>query len=335
MSDAPRGGRQRAWLELLRAPLLFSPAADVLAGWCVASGHAWAVQSGFGEARPHPVATIQLAGLPALLLAALTATCLLAAGMAQNALVDRRDDALRKPGRPIPSGRIAPTAVTGAWLGLSAAGLLLADAGGLLPLALAIVAGTAAYHYALKPLRVPGCLMLGALRGLSMALGARAFEQGPFLSPGSDDAALMVRQATGVVLVFAVPYALYMAAASLHASTDDAPQPSSWSHAGLSGCLLASAWITAATLRSSPGSPATAEAATAALIGLFALLRLGLAWRRLPPGPLTGVALSGLFVLHALVCVGRGPPGFAWIAAASVALLFAASRALKHSFPPT
>ena len=332
---AARGGRLRAWAELLRAPLLLSPAADVLAGWSVAAGHAWTVQQALADTGPETLVQIQRAGVPALLLAATTATCLLAAGMAQNAFVDRRDDAARKPDRPIPSGRIAPRAAFVAWVGLSVAGLLAGVAADLWKAALAIIIGTAAYHLVLKPLRGPACLMLGALRGLSLFLGAWAFDEGPFLALAPDGPVLVYRHATVAARPFVLLYAAYMAGASLHASTDDSRETSAWSRVGIATCLVT--MITAAVFALAGWSSAHGnfEAGGVVLIAAFGVFRLARAWRVLPPGPLTGVALSGLFVLHALVCVGRGPPVFGWIAAGLVALLFLASRALRGGFPPT
>src|SRR5690606_22085330 len=78
----------RAWAELLRLPALFSVPGDALAG-----AAAIGVRPGRGT-----------------LLAIGSSLCLYEAGMALNDWADRAEDAVDRPHRPIPSGRIHPTA---------------------------------------------------------------------------------------------------------------------------------------------------------------------------------------------------------------------------------
>lgn len=56
--------------------------------------------------------------------------CLYEAGMALNDWADRDEDAVDRPHRPIPSGRISPAAALGAAGVLTAAGLALAARAG-------------------------------------------------------------------------------------------------------------------------------------------------------------------------------------------------------------
>jgi len=95
----------RAYLELLRPPNVVTAIADVLAGYAVA-----------GRAQPR--------ALPWLITASV---CLYAGGVVLNDFFDRAVDAVERPERPIPGGRVsaARAATLGAVLlmaGVAAAG---------------------------------------------------------------------------------------------------------------------------------------------------------------------------------------------------------------------
>lgn len=81
-----RGDTVRAWTELFRVSALFSVPGDALAG-AAAVGRS----PGRGTA-----------------LAIGASLCLYEAGMALNDWADREEDAVDRPHRPIPSGRISP-----------------------------------------------------------------------------------------------------------------------------------------------------------------------------------------------------------------------------------
>ncbi|CAD5924268.1 protein of unknown function [Streptomyces sp. KY70] len=102
-----RGDTVRAWTELFRVSALFSVPGDALAG-AAAVGRS----PGRGTA-----------------LAIGASLCLYEAGMALNDWADREEDAVDRPHRPIPSGRISPPAALGAAGVLTAAGLALAARG--------------------------------------------------------------------------------------------------------------------------------------------------------------------------------------------------------------
>jgi 4-hydroxybenzoate polyprenyltransferase len=311
MPAAPPGG-VRAVLETLRAPLLLSPVADVLAGWCVAAG-ALPV-----EPRPD-------AGLGVLARAALSGCCLLAAGMAQNALVDLEADRAHRPSRPLPRGAVRPRTIAVVWLLATAAGLGAAASigGGVLAVAGAIVIVTLAYHAGMKRVRLPGCMLLGSARGLDLALGAvayGAFAGGAGALPTSASAAALL-------------YALYMTGASLHASTDDETGSAAWSRGGLAvafaalGLLL----LAAGTWRGFSTAPALAGALTLA----WAATRLARAATRLPAPALTGVALSNLHLVDAGLCLLAAPMALAVPGGLLVLALFWISRRLLAVFPPS
>nr|WP_236258960.1 UbiA family prenyltransferase [Streptomyces hygroscopicus] len=108
-------------------------------------------------------------------LAVCASLCLYEAGMALNDWADRDIDAVERPGRPLPSGRIAPAAALAAATGLTAAGLACAAAAGRPALATATaLAGTVwAYDLGLKN-TLAGPPTMAVTRALDLLLGAAA-----------------------------------------------------------------------------------------------------------------------------------------------------------------
>ncbi|MGW4037911.1 SCO3242 family prenyltransferase [Streptomyces sp. NPDC004778] len=149
---APRQ-RLRAWAELLRVSALFSVPGDALAG-AAAVGR----RPGRGTA-----------------LAIGASLCLYEAGMALNDWADRDEDAVDRPHRPIPSGRISPAAALGAAGLMTAAGLALAARAGrpALTVATGLAATVWAYDLHLKHTKA-GPAAMAAARSLDLLLGATA-----------------------------------------------------------------------------------------------------------------------------------------------------------------
>ncbi|MGQ4729259.1 SCO3242 family prenyltransferase [Streptomyces sp. Ju416(a)] len=145
--------RLRAWAELLRVSALFSVPGDALAG-AAAVGR----RPGRGTA-----------------LAIGASLCLYEAGMALNDWADRDEDAIDRPHRPIPSGRISPAAALGAAGVLTAAGLALAARAGrpALTVATGLAATVWAYDLHLKHTKA-GPAAMAAARSLDLLLGATA-----------------------------------------------------------------------------------------------------------------------------------------------------------------
>ncbi|WP_374362878.1 UbiA family prenyltransferase [Streptomyces sp. NP-1717] len=143
----------RAWAELLRVSALFTVPGDALAG---------AASAGV---RPNRGTALAVGA----------SLCLYEAGMALNDWADRDEDAVERPHRPIPSGRITPNAALAAAGGLTAAGLLLASRAGRPALALstALAATVWAYDLRLKH-TAAGPAAMGAARTLDVLLGATA-----------------------------------------------------------------------------------------------------------------------------------------------------------------
>ncbi|WP_432006686.1 SCO3242 family prenyltransferase [Streptomyces parvus] len=149
--------RLRAWAELLRVSALFSVPGDALAG-AAAVGR----RPGRGTA-----------------LAIGASLCLYEAGMALNDWADRDEDAIDRPHRPIPSGRISPAAALGAAGVLTAAGLALAARAGrpALTVATGLAATVWAYDVHLKHTKA-GPAAMAAARSLDLMLGATASAAG-------------------------------------------------------------------------------------------------------------------------------------------------------------
>ncbi|GHH82029.1 hypothetical protein GCM10018793_40800 [Streptomyces sulfonofaciens] len=146
-------GTLRAWAELLRLPALFTVPGDALAG---------AAATGARAGRRT-------------LLAIGSSVCLYEAGMALNDWADRAEDAVDRPHRPLPSGRVRPAAALAASGALTAAGLALAAAAGrpALTVATGLAATVWAYDLGLKHTPA-GPAAMAAARALDLLLGAAA-----------------------------------------------------------------------------------------------------------------------------------------------------------------
>ncbi|MGW3284160.1 SCO3242 family prenyltransferase [Streptomyces sp. NPDC001002] len=148
-----RPSRRLAWAELLRLPALFTVPGDALAGAAATA------------TTPNSRT----------LLAIGSSLCLYTAGMALNDWADREEDAAERPHRPLPSGRIHPTAALSTVGVLTGAGLALAARAGRPALAVAVpLAATVwAYDLTLKH-TAAGPTAMAAARGLDLLLGAAA-----------------------------------------------------------------------------------------------------------------------------------------------------------------
>lgn len=152
-ADGPRPGRLASWAELLRVSALFTVPGDALAGAAAAG------------ARPDRRT----------LLAIGTSLCLYEAGMALNDWSDRDEDAVDRPHRPIPSGRISPAAALAAAGALTAAGLAIAARAGRAPLTVATALAAAVWAYDLRLKHTAaGPAAMASARALDLLLGAAA-----------------------------------------------------------------------------------------------------------------------------------------------------------------
>jgi len=149
--------RRRAWLELLRPANVATALADVLAGVSVAG---------------LPLAAAGASFVPLTWLLVATA-CLYAGGIVLNDVFDRAVDAVERPDRPIPSGRIPVTHASLAGGGLLLAGVVAAAAAGPIPalVAMAIAAAVLIYDAWGKHHPFIGPLNMGLCRALNLLLG--------------------------------------------------------------------------------------------------------------------------------------------------------------------
>lgn len=143
-----------AWFQLIRPANVATALADILAGYAVtglapASALAWLLAATAG---------------------------LYAGGIVLNDVCDRRLDALERPERPIPSGRISATAAGFLAVGLLAFGVGSAFMVGLVSasLALATVAAVVVYDAWSKHHAFLGPINMGLCRALNLMLGVSA-----------------------------------------------------------------------------------------------------------------------------------------------------------------
>lgn len=148
--------RLRTWLQLFRAPNLFTVPGDPIAGYLISN-------AGFTDAS--------------LLLVAGASLCFYGAGLLLNDLVDLAEDKADRPSRPLPAGHASLQSVRRVhWL-LNVVGILLLIGTGSTRAVLAGFATIAAvwsYNCLTKKVPVVGSLNMGLCRTLSMLTGALA-----------------------------------------------------------------------------------------------------------------------------------------------------------------
>ena len=144
------------YLQLVRVPNLFTAVTNVFTG-CAA----------VCATRPS-VATVAFL--------AFSSACLYAGGVALNDCCDLDVDRDERPGRPLPSGKIAYQRALLVAAGLLVAGVAWAAMVGAMAVvtASAIVLLVATYNFGLKSVRVVGPLNMGACRFGNVLLGACA-----------------------------------------------------------------------------------------------------------------------------------------------------------------
>lgn len=155
----PPGGLARPFFELIRLPAVFTAPSDVLAGMALAN-------CAVGAPGGHPFNLYSLAIL-------LASACVYCAGMAANDIFDARIDAVERPGRPIPSGRVPVQMAWALVIFMQMLGLLLAGVGGGLPTLAATgltIALTYLYNAGTKD-TILGPFVMGACRWANAGIG--------------------------------------------------------------------------------------------------------------------------------------------------------------------
>lgn len=290
---APTRPSLRDHLDLVRAPAVLSVVGDTLAG-AAAAGH-----------RLTP----RRALLP------LASACLYAGGMALNDYADRQLDAIERPERPIPSGRVTPERALGVATGLTLAGLGLAAAGGGRPaLAVAVPLAACVWTYdTVAKERAVGPVVMAACRGLDVLLGAAGGRVRAALPAA---AALTVHTAGVTVLsrgevhgttspvAAGVAAGTVVVAGAVVAGALRAPSPA----AGRSAVVARLASVAAAAAYAGTCLPRQAEAAiapsagnarTATRAGIHAMVPLQAAWAA------RGGSLASTAVLAGVEVAGR------------------------------
>ncbi|MCC9707514.1 UbiA family prenyltransferase [Streptomyces sp. MNU76] len=172
--------------QLVRAPAALSVPGDVLAG-AAAAGH------------PLGVRTVGVMG---------SSVCLYWAGMALNDYADATVDAVERPERPVPSGRVPRRTALAVAGTLTAGGLALAAAsGGRRSLLGALPLTAAVWAYDLKLKSTPaGPAAMASARALDVLAGALAAGRGPDRTTRTGTA--LLRGAVPAALVGAHTYTL-------------------------------------------------------------------------------------------------------------------------------
>ncbi len=149
--------RLAIWLQLFRAPNLFTVPGDPLAGFLLATSRSL-------PNHTHLVAVV------------VASLCFYSAGLLSNDLADIEVDRRERPERPLPSGRATPrtvliVSIVLLTLGIIACGLVgraacFTGAG--------LIASIASYNLISKNIPIIGPLNMGLCRGLSLWLGVTA-----------------------------------------------------------------------------------------------------------------------------------------------------------------
>ncbi|MEV4971106.1 SCO3242 family prenyltransferase [Streptomyces scopuliridis] len=317
----------RAWAELLRVSALFTVPGDALAG-AAALG-----------ARPNRHTALAVGA----------SLCLYEAGMALNDWADREEDAIDRPHRPIPSGRISPPAALAAAGVLTAAGLALAARAGRPALAVGTALAATVWSYDLRLKHTAaGPAAMGAARALDLMLGATATAGGSgggdrgaagHTSPRTEGRSRTVGTDTGAGtgagagpwagLRTALPSATLLGAHTVAVTTVSRQEAQGGSTAAPLAALVATGVLGAAAgglsrggvsdapRRATGGGPPTAPA----VAGALALVYAGTAGRPLlhaalnPSPPLTQRAVGGgiraMIPLQAALAARGGAVGVA------------------------
>lgn len=307
VAPATLGEQARAIAALVRLPNVFTAPPDVVAGAALATVAGGTVATAPGDAGTTAtaggtVAVPELAGL-----AAASAT-IYAAGTTLNDYFDADVDAVERPERPIPSGRVSRTGALGLGVVLLAVGVALAFAsagvaGGAVAAVLAAV--VVAYDGLAKGTPV-GYGLMGATRGLNVLLGTTV--------GGTSTVAAM-----GTPPILAVPavVTLYVAGVTWMAA-DEAQGGDRTAVATVGGLAVLAALVPpvlAATSSTGPVRPAAATLLSLAFLG-FVGRALVAAYRDPSPavvGPTVGRCVLGLVILAAAVAAVAG---VAWAVAA-------------------
>jgi 4-hydroxybenzoate polyprenyltransferase len=295
----------RTWLQLFRAPNLFTVPGDPLAGYLLAA---------YGAVEPT------------LFLPLAASLCFYAGGLLLNDLVDLREDLAERPQRPLPSGAASRVTVGMfmALLFLGALALCLLAGASSLGVGGVLLGAILTYNLRGKEQPVFGAFTMGLCRGLSILLGATAVPHGELSIP------LMMHGRLNHLVVAFLFVTFYIAAVTHLARYETkalAPGFARW----LPAVVMVLGWITFFPMVGGPN-----RAPTFALFLLAFVLSVQVGWElsRQPQAPLPaaiGKLIRLLLILQAAFCAATGP-GLGSLSAALLILCWPLSRAISQRF---
>ena len=286
----------RSLMDLVRLPAVLSVPGDSLLGHASASAPA------------NPARTVGLAG----------SSCLLyLGGMALNDYADRDVDAVERPHRPIPSGRVQADFALHLAQALTAAGVVTAGlAGGRRSLAVAVPLAATIWAYDLALKNTPaGPVAMAGCRALDVLLGASPAAIAPALAP----AAVVGGHTLAVTVV------------SRHEASGGSPAVGRGAACAAAVVTVAAGAFAIRRLRGVPHVRALAPSA-AGLLAVYASSfgRASVDAARDPSAPrlqrVVGAGVLGLIPLEAAMLVGVGRPA----AAGGLASLWPLARQLSR-----
>jgi 4-hydroxybenzoate polyprenyltransferase len=297
----------RTWLQLFRAPNLFTVPGDPLAGYLLAS---------YGAVEPN------------LFLPLVASVCFYAGGLLLNDLVDLHEDLAERPQRPLPSGAASSVAVRTVMGFLFLGGLVLCLAAGPWSLGVGALLLGAILGYNLECKRLPiiGAFNMGLCRGLSVLLGATAVPHGELSIP------LMMHGRLDHLVVALLFVTFYIAAVTHLArfeTKNTAPGFARW----LPAAVMLAGWMTFFPM---VGGPIKHRAPAFALFLLAFLFSAHAGWElsrqpQTPLPPVIGKLIRLLLVLQAAFCAATGPE-LGSLSAALLILCWPLSRAAGQRF---
>jgi 4-hydroxybenzoate polyprenyltransferase len=319
----------RTWLQLFRAPNLFTVPGDPLAGYILGS---------FGAVDSQVFAAIG------------ASLCLYSAGLLDNDLADLNEDREERPQRPLPSGAASPTAVAVVAILLVIAGLALAASVSTTCFAIAgaLTVCIAFYNHLGKHHHTFGPLNMGLCRGLSVLVGAAAAPHGHLALP------LLIRGRLDELLVAAVLTILYIGAITRlaqHETKDNAPGDAKW----MPAVMIASGAVAFLSHLPAPDFSGVGDLAGleqfrsilqsvfgttfASVLFLFIIAGATAGSEALhltrengaPIPPVIGSLIRLMLLLQAAFCVANGSPAGA-LAATALLILWPISRAVSRRF---
>ena len=295
----------RTWLQLFRAPNLFTVPGDPLAGYVLASYGAFEADVFYAVGA---------------------SVCLYAAGLLDNDLADLAEDRAERPNRPLPSGAANPRTVAVVAGLLNVAGFFLAGKLGAAALIVAagVVLSVWVYNHLTKHLPVIGALNMGVCRGLSVLLGAAAAPHGELLWR------LLSAGRLNPLLIAVALVTLYIAAITHLARFEtkaQSPPLAKW----LPGCaLLAGAGLFLMQVRT-PTFWSTTAIFSVAVLSAFAVALHLARDASAPVPPCIGQLIRVLLLVQTAFCAAAGTIESS-LCAALLLIAWPVSRAVSKRF---